>query len=35
MAQHSYATRNGGINVALFTPQAFAKKVPVLQEAWL
>jgi hypothetical protein len=24
-----------GINVALFTPKAFAKKVPVSQEAWL
>ena len=25
----------GGINVALFTPKAFAKKEPVSQEAWL
>jgi hypothetical protein len=25
----------GGLNVALFTPKAFAKKEPVSQEAWL
>lgn len=25
----------GGINVALFTPRAFARKAPVSQEAWL
>lgn len=25
----------GGVNVALFTPKAFAKKAPVSQEAWL